>query len=343
MSEQAIKIAVVGATGAVGQEMLALLETRNFPAREVRALASHRSAGETVPFGERALRVEEANEDTLRDVDLVLMSAGSDVSRALAPLLRTSGALVVDNSSAFRMDEDVPLVVPEVNADALEKLGPRRLVANPNCSTIQMVLLLAPLARVAGLKRVVVSTYQAVSGAGRAGMEELGTQVSALFAERDLVQDVFKRRIAFNCLPKIDSFAPDGETREEVKMRQESQKILSLPELKVSATCVRVPVFNGHGLSLNVELAQSLSADEARRLFERAPGVRVDDNPQADLYPTPVDAEGQDLTLVGRIREDRSVLYGLNLWCVADNLRKGAATNAIQIAEAAAARGLLRP
>jgi aspartate-semialdehyde dehydrogenase len=326
-------VAVVGATGAVGEQMREVLEERAFPVAELRLLASERSAGQFLPFQGNQLRVQILTEESFRGVDIALFSAGGSVSAKFAPAAVAAGAVVVDNTAYFRMDPEVPLVVPEVNAKAIGEYQNRRIIANPNCSTIQMVVALKPIHDAARIKRVVVSTYQSVSGAGRRAMEELSQQVAALFNGRELKKERFPHQIAFNCIPHIDVFMEGGYTKEEWKMIHETRKIFNEPDLPVTATTVRVPVFCSHSESVNVETEKKLTAAEAKALLRRAPGVIVCDEPQENLYPLPVDATGKDATYVGRIREDNSVANGLNLWVVADNLRKGAALNAVQIAE----------
>lgn len=327
------KVAVVGATGLVGREMLKVLEERGFPVSELIPLASERSAGEHIEFGDSTVVVQKAGAESFRGVDIVLMSAGGKVSAELAPLAAQAGAVVIDNSSQWRMDPAVPLVVPEVNAADVGRYKERRIIANPNCSTIQMVVAIAPLHAHATVKRLVVATYQAVSGKGKPGVDELGEQVTALFNQRDIEPKAFAKRIAFNIVPHIDVFMDDGYTKEEHKMLHETRKILHLPALGVCATCVRVPVFNSHAVSIVAEFEKPITADEARQILREAPGVLLQDEPSTNTYPVPLDADGQDATLVGRIRQDPSAPNALALWCVADNLRKGAATNAVQIAE----------
>ncbi|MFN3198594.1 MAG: aspartate-semialdehyde dehydrogenase [Bradymonadia bacterium] len=322
-------VAILGATGAVGEEILRVLEERDFPVGQLRPMASARSAGSTVELRGTQYTVESIEDADFDGVDLVLSSAGASVSKAHAHRAVEAGAVVVDNTSAFRMEPDVPLVVPEVNPEALDDHA--GLIANPNCSTIQMVVALAPLHAVAPIKRVVVSTYQSASGAGRAAMDELRDQTVDLLNFRTPKTDVFARRLAFDCLPHIDRFMPDGDTKEELKMKQETRKIMSLPALPVSATCVRVPVFVGHALSVNVEFDGPITPEQAVAALESAPGVQVEADPLS--YPMAQDAAGIDDVLVGRVRVDDSVTHGLNLWVVADNLRKGAATNSVQIAE----------
>lgn len=338
--DKKLTVAVVGATGAVGREMLKTLHDRQFPAAKVKAFASARSAGEMVPFGDKEIRVEELKEDSFNGIDLALFSAGGATSLKFAPHAAHAGCVVIDNSAAWRMDPRCPLVVPEVNPDALgEQKG---IIANPNCSTIQMVLVLNPLNKEAGLERVVVSTYQAVSGAGQKGIEELQTQVRDLFSMRDSENKVFPAQIAFNVIPQIDVFLDNDYTKEEMKMVNETVKILDDPDVKVTATCVRVPVFYGHAESVNAQTKSKLSAREARAILAQAPGVQVLDNPGEGIYPLPVDSAGEDETFVGRIRDDESIENGLNMWIVADNLRKGAALNAVQIAEELVKRNLVR-
>ncbi len=330
---KAFRVAVVGATGLVGREMMRVLAERGFPVSELVPLASERSAGDRVTFAGSEIVVQKATAEAFRGAHIALMSAGAAASKELAPLAAKAGAVVIDNSSQWRMDDAVPLVVPEVNPGDLKGHNQRGIIANPNCSTIQMVVALNPLHRRAGLKRVVVATYQAVSGKGKRAMDELNEQVTALYNQRDIESKVFPKRIAFNCLPHIDVFMSDGFTKEEHKMLHESRKIMHLPELGVCATCVRVPVFNGHAEAVMAEFAQPLTAAEARDILKQAPGVMVIDEPQNNAYPTQLDVEGSDATLVGRLREDHSAPNALAFWCVADNLRKGAASNAVQIAE----------
>ncbi|MDR2162112.1 MAG: aspartate-semialdehyde dehydrogenase [Desulfovibrio sp.] len=335
-----LTIAVVGATGAVGREMLKILEERAFPAGRVIPLASSSSAGAQVPFGQGGLEVRELREDSFSGVDLALFSAGGSVSERFAPQAVARGCVVVDNSSAWRMDDRCPLVVPEVNRQALA--GHRGIIANPNCSTIQMVVVLAPLHKAMGVTRVVVSTYQAVSGTGQKGIQELDAQVRQMFNMQEPEPSVYPHRIAFNCLPHIDVFLENDYTKEEMKMTRETVKIMGDASVLVTATTVRVPVFYGHSESLNVALAGKISPAEARALLSVAPGVRVVDNPSQRLYPLPSEAAGEDEVFVGRIREDFTQPNTLNMWVVADNVRKGAALNAVQIAECLLADGLVR-
>jgi aspartate-semialdehyde dehydrogenase len=327
------KVAVVGATGAVGQQMVACLTERNFPVSELKPLASERSVGKTVSFKGREIPVEVLTKDSFAGVEIALFSAGGAISKEFGPIAAAAGAVVVDNSSAWRMDPDVPLVVPEVNPQDIALYKKTGIIANPNCSTIQMVVVLKPLHDAARLKRVVVSTYQAVSGTGHKAVEELVDQVRALFNSQEVVKKVYPYRIAFNVLPHIDVFLENGYTKEEMKMVNETRKIIGDDSIALTATTVRVPVFYGHSEAVNIETERKLTVAEARSLLAKSPGVKVVDDPTRNQYPMPIDAAGQDLTLVGRIREDFSIENGLNLWVVADNIRKGAATNAVQIAE----------
>jgi len=335
------KVAVVGATGNVGREMLGILAERAFPADEVVALASRRSQGTEVSFGDRILKVKALDTFDFSDVDICLMSAGGTVSKEWSPRIGAQGAVVIDNSSAWRYDEDVPLVVPEVNADAVRGFTKKNIIANPNCSTAQLVVALKPLHERATIKRVVVATYQSVSGAGKDAMDELFDQTRAVFTAGQMKMEKFPKRIAFNVIPHIDVFMEDGFTKEEWKMMAETKKILDA-KIKLTATCVRVPVFVGHSEAVNVEFVEPITADEAREVLRQAPGVVVVDKREPGGYMTPHEAAGEDPTYVSRIREDYTVENGLAFWCVADNLRKGAALNAIQIAEALVNRGLLK-
>lgn len=333
MKKEKYNVAIVGATGAVGEQMREVLDERQFPVGELRLLASERSVGQFLPFQSRQLPVEVLKTDSFKGIDIGLFSAGGSVSAEFAPLAVKAGAVVVDNTSVFRMEPDIPLVVPEVNAKEIANYKTRGIIANPNCSTIQMVVALKPIHDAARIKRVVVSTYQSVSGAGRKAMEELSQQVAALFNGKEIEKTKFPHQIAFNCIPHIDAFMEGGYTKEEWKMIEETRKILGEPNLAVTATTVRVPVFCSHSESVNVETYVKLSANEARRILREAPGVIVADEPENNVYPMAIDAAGKDATYVGRIREDKSVANGLNLWVVSDNLRKGAALNAVQIAE----------
>jgi aspartate-semialdehyde dehydrogenase len=333
-------VAVVGATGAVGNQMLEVLAERNFPIKELRLLASERSEGKFLEFKGEQLVVQKLGRDSFRDIDIALFSAGGSRSEEFCPIAAASGAVCVDNSSAWRMDPDVPLVVPEVNPADVAMYTKKGIIANPNCSTIQMMVALKPLHDYAGIKRIVVSTYQAVSGTGLNAIDELRIQSGELLNGRPAECKVYPHQIAFNCLPHIDVFLDNGYTKEEMKMVNETRKILGEPGMRVTATTVRVPVFYSHSESVNIETEKPLSAAKARELLAAAPGVKVVDDVANLLYPTAIDAAGQDLTYVGRIREDESIENGLNLWVVADNLRKGAATNAVQIAELLAAKYL---
>ena len=334
------KVAVVGATGNVGREMLSILAERAFPADEVVALASRRSQGSEVSYGDKILKTKTLDTYDFSDVDLCLMSAGGEVSKEWSPKIAAQGAVVIDNSSAWRYDADVPLVVPEVNAEALRDIR-KGIVANPNCSTAQLVVALKPLHDAATIKRVVVATYQSVSGAGKDGMDELDRQTKALYSLQDVQEKKFPKRIAFNLIPHIDVFMEDGYTKEEWKMMVETKKILD-PKIKLTATCVRVPVFISHSEAVNVEFEKPITADEARNILRAAPGIMVVDKREPGGYITPHEAAGEDATYISRIREDITVENGLSFWCVSDNLRKGAALNAVQIAEAMANRGLLK-
>ena len=336
------KVAVAGATGNVGREMLMILEERGFPVSEVVALASRRSVGTEVSFGDKTLKVKALDTYDFSDTDICLMSAGGSVSKEWSPKIGAQGCVVIDNSSAWRYDADVPLVVPEVNPEAVDKFAKRNIVANPNCSTAQMLVALKPLHDHAKIKRVVVSTYQSVSGAGKEGMDELFTQTRAVFVADPVEAKKFTKRIAFNVIPHIDVFMEDGSTKEEWKMVAETKKMLD-PKIKVTATCVRVPVFIGHSEAVNLEFENPITAEEARDILRDAPGCLVVDKHENGGYATPVECAGEDATYISRIREDGTIENGLNLWIVSDNLRKGAALNAVQIAELMVARGLISP
>ena len=338
----AFKVAIAGATGNVGREMLNILEERGFPVSEVVALASRRSLGQEVSYGDRTLKVKALDTYDFSDTDICLMSAGGNVSKEWSPRIGKQGCVVIDNSSAWRYDPDVPLIVPEVNADAISGYTRKNIIANPNCSTAQMVVALKPLHDAATIKRVVVSTYQSVSGAGKDGMDELFTQTRAVFVADQVENKKFTKRIAFNVIPHIDVFMEDGSTKEEWKMVAETKKILD-PKIKVTATCVRVPVFIGHSEALNVEFEKPITADEARDILRDAPGCQVLDKREDGGYITPLESAGEDATFISRIREDSTLDNALNLWVVSDNLRKGAALNAVQIAELMIARGLIQP
>ncbi len=336
------RVAVVGATGRVGGEMLNVLAERLFDVDEVAAVASERSAGKEVSFGESdVLTVQALDTFDFHGWDLALFSPGAKVSAEYAPKAAAAGCPVIDNTSQFRMDPDVPLVVPEVNPDAVSGLSTKNIIANPNCSTIQLVVALKPLHDRATIKRVVVSTYQSTSGAGGEAMDELFNQTKGIFTTVDPNPQIFPKQIAFNVIPHIDVFMEDGYTKEEWKMMAETKKILD-PAIKLTATCVRVPVFVGHAESVNIEFENPLSADEARTLLRKSPGLMVVDSPENGDYVTPIESAGEDATFVSRIRDDPTVENGLNLWVVADNLRKGAALNSVQIAELLVDRKLLR-
>jgi aspartate-semialdehyde dehydrogenase len=325
-------IAIVGATGVVGTQMIECLEEREFPVGTIRYLASGRSAGKVLEFKGKAVMVEELKSDSFKGIDIALFSAGADRSKEFCPAAVRAGAVCIDNSSAWRMDQDVPLVVPEVNSEAMGGYTKKGIIANPNCSTIQMVVALKPLHDYATIRRIIVSTYQAVSGTGRKAIDELRVQVGELLNGRPIAPSVYPHQIAFNCIPQIDSFGANGYTKEEMKMVNETRKILGA-DIRVTATAVRVPVFYGHSESVNIETDKKITVAKARELLSQAPGVELVDDPEEPIYPMAIDAAGQDATLVGRIREDESIENGLNLWICADNIRKGAATNAVQIAE----------
>jgi len=326
------KVAIVGATGNVGREMLNILEERGFPADEVVAIASRRSQGTEVSFGDKTLKVKSLDTYDFAGTDICLMSAGGAVAKEWAPKIAAKGCVVIDNSSAFRYDQDVPLIVPEVNADAVAGFTRKNIIANPNCSTAQLVVALKPLHDHATIRRVVVSTYQSVSGAGKDGMDELFQQSRAVFVADPTTNKKFTKRIAFNVIPHIDVFMEDGSTKEEWKVMVETKKMLD-PKIKVTCTAVRVPVFIGHSESVNIEFENPITADEARAILRQAPGCLVVDKHEDGGYITPIETAGEDATYISRIREDQTIENGLNLWIVADNLRKGAALNAVQIAE----------
>jgi aspartate-semialdehyde dehydrogenase len=324
-------VAVVGATGVVGKEMIEILEERNFPVSELVPLASERSAGERVTFRDKSWVVKKLSKDSFQGVDIALFSAGAERSLEFAPSAVTSGAVVIDNSSAFRMAPGVPLVVPEINAHAVA--GHAGIIANPNCSTIGMVMALKPIHDAVKIKRIVVTTFQSVSGTGKEAIDELAGQTVALLNFRDIETKVYPHQIAFNCLPHIDAFLENGYTKEEMKMVNETRKILEDESIGVTATTVRVPVFRCHSEAVNIETGRKISANEVRAILSSAPGVLVYDDPKKNLYPLAIDTTGKDDVYVGRIREDESIPNGINLWVVSDNLRKGAALNAVQIAE----------
>jgi aspartate-semialdehyde dehydrogenase len=334
------KVAVVGATGNVGREMLNILDEREFPADEVVAIASRKSQGTEVSYGDATLKVKALEHYDFSDVDICLMSAGGAVSKEWSPKIAAQGAIVIDNSSAWRYDADVPLIVPEVNADAVVGFTRKNIIANPNCSTAQLVVALKPLHDRAKIKRVVVATYQSVSGAGKDAMEELFAQTKAVYQIDQIEPKKFTKRIAFNVIPHIDVFMEDGYTKEEWKMVAETKKILD-PKIKLTATCVRVPVFVSHSEAVNVEFEQPITADEARDILRSAPGCLVIDKRENGGYVTPYEAAGEDATYISRIREDATVENGLQMWVVSDNLRKGAALNAVQIAECLVNRKLI--
>lgn len=335
----AYRVAILGATGLVGREFIKVLEQRDFPVAEVRLLASERSAGRTMAFKGEELPVEEAGEHSFDGIDLALFSAGASASRHFAPIAVDAGAVVIDNSSAWRMEPDVPLVVPEVNGDDAQ--SHKGIIANPNCSTIQMVVALYPIHRVSRIKRIVVATYQSVSGTGSQAVEELLSQTRAILEGGRANPEVYPHQIAFNLIPEIDVFLEDGYSKEEWKMIHETRKIMHEPNLPVSATTVRVPVLVGHSEAVTVELERRMTPEEAREILKSAPGVQVLDRVSEHVYPTPVHVAGRDEVFVGRIRQDASHPNGLVMWVVADNLRKGAALNAVQIAEYMIAKGWL--
>ena len=326
-------VAVAGATGAVGGAMLEVLERKNFPLRELRLLASERSVGKKLTFRGEEIAVQQLTKDAFQGIDIALFSAGGDRSLEFAPAAAAAGAIVVDNSSAFRMDPEIPLVVPEVNPHAIAGYKKRGIIANPNCSTIQMLVALKPIYDKVGIRRIVVSTYQAVSGTGAKAIVELRNQIMAYAEGRPLEAKVYPHQIAFNCLPQIDSFLDNGYTKEEMKMVNETRKIFEDPAIGVTATTVRVPVFYGHSESVNIETKSKITAEEVKQLLAGAAGVSLVDEPKKGVYPMAIDCAGKFETLVGRIREDESIANGINLWVVSDNILKGAALNAVQIAE----------
>lgn len=326
------RVAIVGATGAVGVELLSCLETRNFPLASLKLLASKRSAGKQVAFRGEMLTVEELTKDSFANVDLALFAAGGDISREFAPIAGAAGCVVVDNSSAFRQDDDVPLVVPEINPQAAFN-HPRNIIANPNCTTIITLMALFPLHQKYGLKTIIASSYQAVSGSGQHGITELENQVHAISNGHPVEISTYPRQIAFNVLPQIDKFADNGYTKEELKMLNEGRKIMSLPELKVTCTCVRVPVYRSHSISCVAQFEKPVDVEGARACYPGKPGVELMDDPAAGVWPTPLDSTNGDTCYVGRIRKDIAIDNALNLWVVGDQVRKGAALNAVQIAE----------
>jgi len=330
---KSFNVAVAGATGAVGSQMIACLEERGFPINNLKLLATGKSAGRKLRFRGKEFSIEELTETSFRGIDIGIFSAGGAASEKYAPYAAKDGCVVVDNSAAWRMDPDVPLVIPEVNPHAVANYSNKGIIANPNCSTIQMVVALAPIYRKAGIKRIVVSTYQAVSGTGKKAIDELYNQTEAILNSREPEKNVYPHRIAFNCLPHIDIFLDNGYTKEEMKMTNETRKILEDDSIGITATTVRVPVFFGHSESVNVETREPITPEEVRALLENSPGVDVMDDPSKNIYPMAIDAAGKDETFVGRIRADETIPNGINLWIVSDNIRKGAATNAVQIAE----------
>ncbi|MGB0084192.1 MAG: aspartate-semialdehyde dehydrogenase [Rhodomicrobiaceae bacterium] len=334
-------VAVVGATGNVGREMLNILDEREFPVKEVFAIASRRSTGVEVSFGDKTLKCRDLEQFDFSKCDFALMSAGGEVSKQWSPRIAAQDCLVIDNSSAWRYDIDVPLIVPEVNADAVAGFKKKNIIANPNCSTAQLVIALKPLHDAATIKRVVVATYQSVSGAGKDAMDELWNQTKGIFVTDDPTPEVFTKQIAFNVIPHIDRFMEDGSTREEWKMMAETKKILD-PKIKLTATCVRVPVFVGHSEAVNIEFEKPITVEEARDILREAPGILVVDKHEDGGYVTPVECVGDYATFVSRIREDPTVENGLNIWVVSDNLRKGAALNTVQIAETVINRQLMK-
>jgi len=333
MVKKKFNVAIAGATGAVGNQMISCLEERKFPIKHIKLLASSRSVGLKVDYRGNSVAVEELTDSSFKGVDIALFSAGGGTSEKFAPLAAKHGCVVIDNSSAWRMDPEVPLVVPEVNPHAIKQYTNKGIIANPNCSTIQMVVPLYPLHKKYDIKRIVVSTYQAVSGTGKEAIDELDRQIRAIINFKDYENKVYPHTIAFNCLPHIDVFLENGYTKEEMKMVYETRKILEDDAIRITATTVRVPVFYGHSESINIETKENISAQDVKSILEETPGVKVVDDPKNNIYPLAIDAAGQDFTLVGRIRDDESIPNGINMWVVADNIRKGAATNAVQIAE----------
>lgn len=333
MSEKQFTVAVAGATGLVGGQMLKCLEERDFPVKSIKMLASARSVGRSLEFRGEQIAVEELTRHSFKDVDIAFFSAGGGTSKKFAPYAAQDGCVVIDNSKAWRMDPDVPLVVPEVNTHAIAGYNTKHIIANPNCSTIQMVVALAPIHRKAQIKRIVVSTYQAVSGTGKAAIDELLKQSQAILNGKEYAGEVYPHQIAFNCLPHIGSFLANGYTDEEMKMVNETRKIMEDDSIMVSATTIRVPVIYGHSESVNIETAQHLTPEDVRSLLADSPGIRIVDDPAQNVYPLAIQAAHKDDTFVGRIRQDASIANGIDMWIVADNIRKGAATNAVQIGE----------
>src|SRR4030043_427710 len=333
MKKEKYNVAVVGATGAVGNEMVSILQERNFPVANLKLLAATRGAGTEMEFKGKQYTVEVLNENSFAGIDIGLFSAGGSVSEKFAPIAGKAGCVVIDNTSAFRMDPQVPLVVPEVNAHAIAQYPKKNIISNPNCSTIQMVVVMKPIHDVARIKRVVVSTYQAVSGTGKRAIKELEAQVFAIYNQQEIKKEANPHPVAFNCLPHIDVFFDNGYTKEEMKMVNETKKIMEDNSIGVTATTVRVPVFYGHSESVNIETEKKLTERDEREILSKAPGVIVVDNPKKFEYPLAIHAAGKEQTFVGRIREDESIPNGINMWIVSDNIRKGAALNAVQIAE----------
>ena len=333
MKKAGYNVCVLGATGAVGNEMVSVLQERDFPVDQLRLLSSPRGAGTEIEFKGKKYTAEVATENSFAGMDIGLFSAGGSVSERFAPIAGRAGCVVIDNTSAFRMDPQVPLVVPEVNAHAIAQYTKKNIIANPNCSTIQMVVALKPIHDVAKIKRIVVSTYQAVSGTGKRAIQELESQVLAIYNNQEVTKQVYPHQIAFNCLPHIDVFFENGYTKEEMKMVNETKKIMEDESIRVTATTVRVPVFYGHSESVNIETEKKITAGQVREILSKAPGVIVVDDPKKNEYPLAINAAGKDETFVGRIREDESIPNGINMWVVSDNIRKGAALNAVQIAE----------
>ncbi len=335
------KVAIVGATGLVGQEFIRVLEQRDFPMTSIRLLASEHSAGKKLFVAHQETEVKETVPGSFKGIDIALFSAGTETSRYFSPIAAQCGAVVIDNSSAFRTTDSVPLVVPEVNPEDIERH--KGIIANPNCSTIQLVVALYPLHQANPIKRIIASTYQAVSGTGSAAVEELTIQAKQVLEGQDTIPHVYPHQIAFNVLPEIDIFMDNGYTKEEWKMAKETRKIMHADDIAISATCVRVPVFTGHSIAVNIEFSQPMSPDEAKHILAQAPGIKILDDPTISLYPHPWSAAGTDEVFVGRIRRDESHPNGLAIWIVADNLRKGAALNTVQIAEEMIKRGWIQP
>jgi len=332
-------VAICGATGAVGETMLKVLQERNFPIKKIKLFASYKSKGRKYKFYNQNISVEELDNNSFQDIEIALFSIGADLSKEFAPIAVDNGAVVIDNSSAFRMEKDIPLVVPEVNPE--DASWHKGIISNPNCSTIVMVIAINPIHKISKIKRIVTSTYQAVSGTGKKAIEELREQSRAFLDGEEVISEVYPVQIAFNVLPHVEDFYEDGYTKEEMKMVHETHKIIGDDSIKITATTVRVPVFTSHSLSINLELESKLTREDVREILNRAPGVKVMDDPGNLIYPTVLNSSGNDLVYVGRIREDNSIENGINLWVVSDQLRKGAATNAIEIAELLIEKGLI--